>query len=166
MHRVVTTPHSPKSPLSSPWQDLGPGSAESYFKHCIFSTYPNSRSEEFILCASWSRSPSALVFFTLSLPARSQLRETKLTLTREASVTLSLFNNNWPWKGIIHLSRLRTLFRRGTGRSYEINEWKIPGVFFIRRPDLQRRDAYCIPTGFKNKPPPLQPLEAGKQNII
>lgn len=126
MHRVVTTPQSLKSPLSSPWQDLGPGSAESYFKHCIFSTYPNSRSEEFILCASWSRSPSALVFFTLSLPARSQLRETKLTIAREASVTLSLFNNNWPWKGVINLSRLRTLSAVEPGGVMKLMNEKYP----------------------------------------
>jgi len=36
-----------------------------------------------MLCASCSRSPSALVFFTLSLPARSQLEAKNKIITNQ-----------------------------------------------------------------------------------
>ena len=41
---------------------------------CLIEFYPNSKSEELILCASWSLSPWALVFLMRSLPAKSQLQ--------------------------------------------------------------------------------------------
>jgi len=50
-------------------------------KTAFSSPYPNSRREELMLCASCSLSPSALVFFTLSLPARSQLEAKNKIIT-------------------------------------------------------------------------------------
>lgn len=153
---------------SDPQQDPGHGhgSTGSYlkgkfgWKDWIFYTYPSSRREELMLCASCSRSPSALVFFTLSLPARSQL-EAKNKIIINLWHLRNSVRSGWSWKGVINLSR--NLFRCENRCSYEIYDWNKAGVFFINRANLQHWDAYCILFDSRAKPPPL---EIRKQNII
>ena len=49
-------------------------------------THPNSKRDKFTCCSSASLSPSTPAFLTLSLPARSHLKDIKAILTASSSV--------------------------------------------------------------------------------
>ena len=67
-----------------------------------------------MLCASCSRSPSALVFLTLSLPARSQLEAKNKIIINLWDLRTSV-RSGWSWKGVINLSRWQTFSAVKTG---------------------------------------------------